>query len=1049
MAGTQLQIEVTGNGDDALAMFQRIATAVESLNAKIKDSVKPPADPATPLDSLENKLNALAKLPGPLGDLFAKLAEAVAGVGTAGTAAGTALDIAFSPITITIGLIAVAVAGLVIGIGLLIDLAAKSVDAFAAWGESVNKIQDLTGMTAEYASTLAFVGEVAGVVPAQIEQMAAAQARMFYAANEALAKLTEATDTARQKASDKDIQLAADHAGKIDAINIDADDKRKNLDAQWNQRQADDARTAGQRDLDYNQKLVDDAAAAKDRLDALAVSHAQKIRDLDAQVSDAKETFAQAEKDRQDSLDKKLTDDAASTADKLNQLAESHAQKVVDLNQSIADNEAQLTEQLNQLAESHAQKVADLNQGIADNETQLTEQLNQLAESHADKVKTLDQSIADLQESYAQRQADRQQALRDQLATIDENRAAGRESLEQRLGGARDKYERAGVQAQLDAFDQQTEAEKAKAEAKAAQQEAKDKAAEDKKLAQIQDRIDKENALYLAQQAKLQEAEAKREAALQDRIAREDALYAAQQAKLQEAEAKREAALQDQVAKANAAYATQTANIQTAYALRVEAAGEAYAKEEQRAQRAEDKKLAALQDGIDRANAAYAVQTARINSDYDKRAKAASDAYEIEEQRAERDENKKLAALQDRVDKEDAAYSIQTAKLQAEQDKRLKTTEASYQRQVDNAQYAFDKQVAAHQKAEAALQDQTQARIDAETVAYNKQVAAVQTSLDDFLKKAADSAPPVVKAIQDLGLSWDAINKMTPDERMNAILTALGKMPDSADKAAEEMKIFGRAGSDVNDLARLYATETVPHWMAAAKTAGKFMSEDMVDDIIKHNVKQAEMKQGWDAIQMQIGKDLMPTFDKLNEKLMEFWKTHGPEVIKVLTTLITSVLPPLIDLLGKLLDLVTKLSGSSGSGPQLSALGDMLNTPAIAATLPGIADLGLLFQILGGFITPVDTSGVAGGGGRATGGPVTAGQVYNVEETEPEFFVPNQDGTVVPLSKAASAGITRAAGQPAGQAPDVTNFYVTINHPHQDDASIMDDIVRLQRLVRY
>ena len=1040
MAGTQLQIEVTGNGDDALAMFQRIATAVESLNAKIKDSVKPPADPATPLDSLENKLNALAKLPGPLGDLFAKLAEAVTGVGTAGTAAGVALDIAFSPITITIGLIAVAVAGLVIGIGLLIDMAAKSVDAFAAWGESVNKIQDLTGMTAEYASTLAFVGEVAGVVPAQIEQMAAAQARMFYAANEALAKLTEATDTARQKASDKDIQLAADHAGKIDAINIDADDKRKNLDAQWNQRQADDARTAGQRDLDYNQKLVDDAAAAKDRLDALAVSHAQKIRDLDAQVSDAKETFAQAEKDRQDSLDKKLTDDAASTADKLNQLAESHAQKVVDLNQSIADNEAQLTEQLNQLAESHAQKVADLNQGIADNETQLTEQLNQLAESHADKVKTLDQSIADLQESYAQRQADRQQALRDQLATIDENRAAGRESLEQRLGGARDKYERAGVQAQLDAFDQQTEAEKAKAEAKAAQQEAKDKAAEDKKLAQIQDRIDKENALYLAQQAKLQEAEAKREAALQDRIAREDALYAAQQAKLQEAEAKREAALQDQVAKANAAYATQTANIQTAYALRVEAAGEAYAKEEQRAQRAEDKKLAALQDGIDRANAAYAVQTARINSDYDKRAKAASDAYEIEEQRAERDENKKLAALQDRVDKEDAAYSIQTAKLQAEQDKRLKTTEASYQRQVDNAQYAFDKQVAAHQKAEAALQDQTQARIDAETVAYNKQVVAVQTSLDDFLKKAADSAPPVVKAIQDLGLSWDAINKMTPDERMNAILTALGKMPDSADKAAEEMKIFGRAGSEVNDLARVYTTETLPAWMEKTKENNKLMSQDSVDAAVKYHEQQNLMQQNWQSITMDIGKNLIPALTTLNTELEKFWKTHGPQVVAILTTLVTTVLPPLIDLMGQLLDLIDRLSGTQGQGAQISALGDVFNNPVMNAMVPGLSDMGLLFQILGGALSSA---------GRATGGPVTAGQVYNVEETEPEFFVPSQDGAVVPLSKAASAGITRATGQPAGQAPDVTNFYVTINHPHQDDASIMDDIVRLQRLVRY
>ena len=39
------------------------------------------------------------------------------------------------------------------------------------------------------------------------------------------------------------------------------------------------------------------------------------------------------------------------------------------------------------------------------------------------------------------------------------------------------------------------------------------------------------------------------------------------------------------------------------------------------------------------------------------------------------------------------------------------------------------------------------------------------------------------------------------------------------------------------------------------------------------------------------------------------------------------------------------------------------------------------------------------GGGRATGGPVTAGVVYRVNEREPEFFKPRQSGEVVPLSK--------------------------------------------------
>lgn len=44
------------------------------------------------------------------------------------------------------------------------------------------------------------------------------------------------------------------------------------------------------------------------------------------------------------------------------------------------------------------------------------------------------------------------------------------------------------------------------------------------------------------------------------------------------------------------------------------------------------------------------------------------------------------------------------------------------------------------------------------------------------------------------------------------------------------------------------------------------------------------------------------------------------------------------------------------------------------------------------------------GGGRASGGPVTSGMLYRINEREPEFFRPNTGGQVVPLSKMPSAG---------------------------------------------
>jgi hypothetical protein len=45
------------------------------------------------------------------------------------------------------------------------------------------------------------------------------------------------------------------------------------------------------------------------------------------------------------------------------------------------------------------------------------------------------------------------------------------------------------------------------------------------------------------------------------------------------------------------------------------------------------------------------------------------------------------------------------------------------------------------------------------------------------------------------------------------------------------------------------------------------------------------------------------------------------------------------------------------------------------------------------------------GGGRATGGPVTAGRLYRVNENEPEYFVPGSSGAVVPLSKMGAATV--------------------------------------------
>lgn len=81
-------------------------------------------------------------------------------------------------------------------------------------------------------------------------------------------------------------------------------------------------------------------------------------------------------------------------------------------------------------------------------------------------------------------------------------------------------------------------------------------------------------------------------------------------------------------------------------------------------------------------------------------------------------------------------------------------------------------------------------------------------SSDKLSKSMADSAKtgsgPAVDGLELLHLSFSKINAMSPDQRIQAIATALAKMPDGAKKTAIAMDLFGRSGAalipTLNDL---------------------------------------------------------------------------------------------------------------------------------------------------------------------------------------------------------------------------------------------------------
>jgi hypothetical protein len=99
-----------------------------------------------------------------------------------------------------------------------------------------------------------------------------------------------------------------------------------------------------------------------------------------------------------------------------------------------------------------------------------------------------------------------------------------------------------------------------------------------------------------------------------------------------------------------------------------------------------------------------------------------------------------------------------------------------------------------------------------------------------------------------------------------------------------------------------------------------------------------------------------------------------------------------------------------GTDGILKAFADMiikLTAQAVAADIAGKL-FGTTSSSGGGVGNAGWISALVGlfGGGRATGGPVTAGTMYRVNEREPEYFKPNVGGKVVPLSKMGNIGGT-------------------------------------------
>lgn len=724
--------------------------------------------------------------------------------------------------TAAIGVFAAGVGAAIAIVGGLVAAAYKAVSAAADWGNAIDGIQDVTGYSAEFASTLAHIGEIAGVSTDSIIQLSSANARIFREATEQAAKMRRQEAADRAQALQKNEDAQAKHLANIQKLEEDSADKLA--------------------DLREKQTRVDD--------------------DYRRDVEESSRKLNEALADITESRNEAIADSQKRTTDKIKSLNEDIAAQQV----RFAEQQADIRAKVNDVIERGKERIA-----------------NQES-SYADRLRNIDQSLADARLDSVDKREIREADNKRELERLERDYAQTHAEIAAELAAATDDKDKATLQAKLEKLTEETNKRR---------QALADQAAEE------QIRADEDMALREKQAARRKQQEAEEN---ERRLAEIRAQNAAEQAEAQ--------------AKADADLAKLRAD--------------------------NDAKVAELNRRITTEQAQLAEQTAEINKDADKR----------------------IARLQ-----ADNARATADAKLR-------------YTREVSDNKAAQDTIIADRQK-----------RLEAETLEYQRVTQLIQQNLEAQLKKSEETMPPVIKAVGDLGLKWADIENLKPDERMQLMLSKLALMPDSANKAAIEMALFGKSGKDLNDIAEIYASKTLPEWMQKTKDANKLLGEDGVKAAVDFTRKQNEIKADFEGLVQQMGRDLMPAFMEFLKLMEKFWKEHGPEITKFINKLITDGLPGLIGVMQRLFEMLENIGKSSvwkwltGEGSGTAAAGEVVSaandSQGIMAFLGGASPLAAAL-VQGAGLVQQGYNYVTGGNPSPAGGvPVSGGNTYNINVQNP------------------------------------------------------------------
>lgn len=171
------------------------------------------------------------------------------------------------------------------------------------------------------------------------------------------------------------------------------------------------------------------------------------------------------------------------------------------------------------------------------------------------------------------------------------------------------------------------------------------------------------------------------------------------------------------------------------------------------------------------------------------------------------------------------------------------------------------------------------------------------------------------EAFTNLGLDFNEIIRMAPDEQFRAVAAAIAKLPTEAQRAAAAVQLFGKSGAELVPLFSANLAEAEEQ----ARSLGMVLSTQQIGAIAEMNDALDGVKGTFEGIIAQVSANLAPMVTTMANEFMGFVQgfqgVAGDTGGNALADAITSAFFDVAETLAKLFD--TVLSGFSDFGGKL------------------------------------------------------------------------------------------------------------------------------------